>query len=173
MKNFTLVIMIMCAVVIGCEKQNEKTPEIPEIPEDVGILPISESDMPEEVADFFNKYLPEVSGYHSEYFFIEDRENRCLMINSIDELKMIMYSSVELPAINFDDYTLVIGQYFVGGTGYVNKHNIVIAEDGIDLNLSIEKPDGSYAVICPAFYWGLYPKLSRGFINVNLIKKQL
>lgn len=162
----------MFAIVIGCEKQNEKTSEIPDIPEGVGILPVYESDMPEKVADFFGKHLPEVSGYLSECFFVEDKENRCLMVNSVDELKAIMSSSVELPAINFDDYTLVIGQYFVPGTGYrVLKHNIVIAEDGIDLNLSMEKPDGSYAVICPAYYYGLYPKLPKKPIAINIYKK--
>ncbi|MDR2911009.1 MAG: hypothetical protein LBV47_06565 [Bacteroidales bacterium] len=159
-----LVIMVMFAIVIGCEKELEV----------ISILPISESDMPEEVAAFFEEHLPGVSEYGngSGCFFLDDEKNKSLMINSIDELKAAMYSPFELPDIDFGKYTLVIGQHLVGGTAYrVREHNIVIKPEGIELNISVEKPDGTYWVICPVYYWGLYPKLAQEFINVNLIVK--
>jgi hypothetical protein len=170
-----LLFASLALVAVACNDNSGGENELPN-----GIEPIISTDKAGEVGEadkeliaFFEKYLPpNFSLYDSEYFFVEDEDNRCLMINSMDELKAIMYSPIELPDIDFDKYTLVMGQYIAPGTAYrIIEQSITVNPEEIILNLSIEEPDGTYAVLSPLYYWGLYPKIPQKTITVNLIVK--
>ena len=128
------------------------------------------------VLAFFRKYLYPIAANRSECFFVRwnDRynENKFLIINSMDELKQnFSCSSFFLPAIDFDLYTLVIGQYIVGGSGYrFIEHQVAIGQETIELIFIVECPDASFPVLCPVYYWGLFPKIQNNkSINVNVI----
>jgi hypothetical protein len=162
-KLMTFIFVVVLAGAFGgaCDRNGEPKQKIETraVPASVGI------------AAFFDEHLPATSGSSSDCFFVDDKDSKYLVINSIDELKKIVSSSdTEMPLIDFGRYSLVIGQYRVGGTGYsVTNHGITIESKKMVLNLTVKIPEGSYAVLCPFYYWGLYPKLPKLPISVDVI----
>jgi hypothetical protein len=135
------------------------------------IAPVLASD---EIAAFFDKYLPSVSGSaESECFFVDEDRSKCLIVNSASELKAIIYSSVEPPTIDFDKYTLIIGQQVMPTTSFsVLKQNLNIGTNKITLDLTVKIPESSYPAFSRLYYWGLYPKFSGNTIDINVISEQ-
>ncbi len=82
-----------------------------------------------------------------------------------------MRLSIEPPAIDFDTHTLVIGQVEVGGSGYtISAQTLDVKTGAATLNLTVKKPEASYEVMCPLYFWGLYPRFTAGTINVNVVE---
>ena len=141
-----------------------------------GIKPI----MPdEEVIVFFEEHLPRFSGTRiSECFFAgeaekpwsEDKWTESVVINSMDMFKNIFSCSSDmLPAIDFKFYTLIVGMHQMGGSGCsVDEQTITIGAKKIVLNLKVKRPEYAFAVICPLYYWGIYPKFQNKSISVNI-----
>lgn len=75
-----------------------------------GVLPVSPSD---EVEAFFKTYLPSHSGSYDIGFGLGE-EMECIVINSISELEGIAPNDAELPSIDFDRHTLIIGRMVKG-----------------------------------------------------------
>jgi hypothetical protein len=125
-----------------------------------------------DVIVFFEKYLSEFSGIsESECFFVDEKyDNKLLIINSVDELrKNIFCSSAILPKIDFNSHSLIVGQYQMGGSGYsVDTQNIVIDSKKMTLNISVKCSESSFAVMCPLYYWGIYPKIQDKSIKINV-----
>jgi hypothetical protein len=162
----------LCGAYTSCNEP--KKSESPDGSNATNILPASNSDLPASVSAFFVKAMPQISGTYSEYFFIDDKNNKCLTINSLNELKAILPPSAELPEIDFDKYTLIIGQHIVGGTGHtLNLQNINIEPDKTTINLVVKKPEAMYTIMSPLYYWGVYPKFSgiNIVVNITLIDK--
>ena len=122
------------------------------------------------ISVFFEEHLPIFSGSRSECFFVDNNENRCIMINSVDEFRKIFSCSKDLlPTIDFKSYTLIIGQYQMPGTAYsVDEQSIIVESNKIELNINVQCPEGSLGVICPLYYWGIYPKIQNKPIIVNI-----
>jgi hypothetical protein len=162
----------MSALSAGFAACNEpKNPD--DEPTEVGIAPVSSSEISEEVTAFFEKYLPPTSGIYSEVFFVDEKENKCLLINSIDELNKIMSTPVELPTIDFGGYTLIIGQQTMPTTSfYVKKQTIDISSKQATLNRTVKIPESSCQAFSRLYHWGLYPKLSKNSIGVNVIHEK-
>ena len=76
----------------------------------IGTPPVTAS---ADVSAFFKTYLPSSSSSHPEPEFnfseIDDRDIECFVINSMEEFEAVAPPSVELPVIDFDKYTLIIG----------------------------------------------------------------
>jgi len=126
----------------------------------------------DEVIAFFNKHLPEFSGQRSDCFFVDNtKDNKCLIINNIDELrKSISCSSIELPKINFSSCTLIIGQHQMGSHGHrVVEQKMIVNSKRIELKLKLEIPEYSASAICPMYYWGIYTKIKNKPISVYII----
>ena len=134
----------------------------------------------DEVIAFFEEQLPAFSGTkRSECFFVdeinefysENKWTKYILINSMDEFKEnISCSSDLLPTIDFESYTLIIGQQQMGGSGYsVDEQTIIIRSNEVELNIKVKCPEGSFAIICPLYYWGIYPKIQNKSISVNII----
>jgi hypothetical protein len=171
-----VLVSTLGAAVTACNNE-PKGPNNEEFPEG-GIKPVlplyageAGSEADKEVAAFFEKHLPAVSGGRSDCLFVGDNENKSLMINSVDEFRKFI-SSAKLPTIDFDAYTLIVGQYWVGGTAYrVFENNVNVGLEKIVLNLTVGKPNATYAVMCPVYYWGLYQKLPKKPIEVDVVFK--
>ncbi|MDR2894384.1 MAG: hypothetical protein LBU97_02850 [Alistipes sp.] len=161
---FFTLLAAAAAIVTACgDKEPEKEPGQNLEGE---ILPLPTS---EEVTAWFEKYLPPVSGVESEIFFVDDDEGKCLMINSIEELKAIMRTSVELPAIDFKNNTLIIGQQVVPTTSFsVLRQNLDVGSKKITLDLTAKVPEASYQGFSCLYYWGIYQKLIDAPIEVNV-----
>ena len=154
-----ITIMMMLIGTFSCAEKGEF--------EDKVLKPIFPND---EVNVFFEEYLPAFSGIRSECFFDDDKENMCVIINNVDEFrKFFSCSSTMLPVIDFKSYTLIVGQHQMGGTGYsVDEQNLVVGSKRIELNIKVKCPEGSFGVICPMHYWGIYPKIQNKSISVNI-----
>ena len=127
-----------------------------------------------DVTYFFREYLPSYSGIDSKCFFVNDRENKCVVINSMDEFKATLSCSlVELPVIDFNLYTLIIGQYEVPSMPYfVVGQNIKLKSEDLELNITADRTDGQYAAFSRMYYWGLYHKFPQKNIIVNVNYKK-
>ena len=119
----------------------------------IGTPPVTAS---ADVSAFFKTYLPSSSSSHPEPEFnfskIDDRDIECFVINSMEEFEAVAPPSVELPVIDFDKYTLIIGQHWM------------------TLNLVYKQLKGGTPAIMTIFYfWGLYDKLPEKTLTVNKI----
>ncbi len=91
------------------------------------------------------------ASFNEEMFDFE----KAIIINAPSELLS------ELPEIDFEKYTLVVGQFLrLGSTSYLNDQRIVIAAEGAKLYLNIQKLDAFGT--CDVYYMpfaSLYPKM--------------
>jgi len=138
--------------------------------------PIEEGDGFAAIFEFFNSEMP--FSTYSKSFFVSYPQNEnvgeevCKIINSTKELESIYSGDKDLPEIDFQQYTLVIGQIIMPAGGYkcVKQELVNITRDSSHvLNLYVEniyeyKP----CVITPLYFWGLYPKIHLSNITINI-----
>ena len=123
---------------------------------DAGILPVS---APEDVEFFFESHLPQSDYSHSNTSFNFGEETECFVINDVDDFKAVVPESVTLPEIDFDKYTLIIGQVVMGNPGYLFVSQSIHSDT---LKVVYKNLGGaSPAVITSYYFWGLYDKLPK------------
>ena len=139
----------------------------------IGTPPVTAS---ADVSAFFKTYLPSSSSSHPEPEFnfseIDDRDIECFVINSMEEFEAVAPPSVVLPVIDFEKYTLIIGQHLLGDPGYSFGKQAVDtdSESGkMTLNLVYSRMGGASPTVITTFYvWGLYSKLPGSAIDVKI-----
>ena len=144
------VLLLLGGNLVACDDSKE--------PEVVGTPPVAAS---EEVTAFFTTHLPESSYNCSEVKFnfseIDFGETECFLINSTEEFEAVAPPSVVLPVIDFEKYTLIIGQHLLGESGKMT------------LNLVYSRMGGASPTVITTFYvWGLYSKLPGSAIDVKI-----
>lgn len=95
--------------------------------------------------------------------------DKCVMINSTNELREIanITETVELPHIDFDAHTLIIGKYIKVDTAvYYISQNLVAGSKKITVNVVVGTDLTGGALIDVEPFWGLYPKLPQLPITV-------
>ena len=130
----------------------------------------------DRVTAFFTTHLPESSYNCSEVKFnfseIDFGETECFLINSTEEFEAVAPPSVVLPVIDFEKYTLIIGQHLLGDPGYSFEKQAVDTdtESGkMTLNLVYSRMGGASPTVITTFYvWGLYSKLPGSAIDVKI-----
>lgn len=172
-KYLGLIIMLMLVVSMSsCSSDDDR----------VIIQPINVAEEP--IADFLKTELP--NNYHSWSFFVyidpkysrpfAIDENIFCVINSQEELMNIYLGDKELPEIDFDNYTLIIGQQIMPYPGfYITKKELVEGEDGLVFNLYVRNDgyddENRNAKLQFLYYWEFYPKLPQDNISINVIKE--
>jgi hypothetical protein len=142
------------------ERSNVELKVTTEVVESKIILPVTVTD--QRIIDFFEKcrFTGKASHYPSSCFFTTSYdETTYLVISTMDEFRHAYKCTDDLPEINFDNYTLVIGKRAVSRTGiFVSNQKII---ETCDLTFHVEVtvessglPSGSIL-----YYWGIYPKL--------------
>lgn len=165
LKAVLLVLLLLGGNLVACDDSKE--------PEVVGTPPVAAS---EEVTAFFTTHLPESSYNCSEVKFnfseIDFGETECFLINSTEEFEAVAPPSVVLPVIDFEKYTLIIGQHLLGDPGYSFEKQAVDTdtESGkMTLNLVYSRMGGASPTVITTFYvWGLYSKLPGSAIDVKI-----
>jgi len=172
--NIFCATALMSAFSAGFVACNEpKDPQSPDQPEIVGIAPVPAAELPEEVSAFFEKYLPAISGIRSEIFFVDADKDECLLLNSSEDLKKLISSNVELPTIDFDSYTLVIGQQTMPTSSFsVSNQTVDVKSNRVILNLTVKIPEASSGASSCLYHWGLFPKFSGSIANVNVTESK-
>ena len=144
------VLLLLGGNLVACDDSKE--------PEVVGTPPVAAS---EEVTAFFTTHLPESSYNCSEVKF-----------NFSEEFEAVAPPSVVLPVIDFEKYTLIIGQHLLGDPGYSFEKQAVDTdtESGkMTLNLVYSRMGGASPTVITTFYiWGLYSKLPGSAIDVKI-----
>ena len=133
---------------------------------DAGILPVT---APEDVESFFESYLPPSDYSYSDTSFNFGEETECFVINDVDDFKAVAPESVTLPEIDFDKYTLIIGQVIMGSPGYrfVSQSIHTDTLKVVYRNLG----GGSPATMTSYYFWGLYDKLPKAVVNIDICIK--
>ena len=128
----------------------------------------------ENIIVFFEEHLPVPPFPKSECFFVDENLDKSIIINSEEQFRNVFScSAIILPAINFDLYTLIIGQHQMPNIYYyVVKQNITIESNTHILNLTVDRPDGVWPSFSTLYYWGIYPKMQNKSISVNLIHQR-
>ena len=121
---------------------------------------------------FFNKELPLEES--SESFFVGSDKDECYVINSLEELKSIYSGKKEIPYIDFDKYTLVIGQKVMPDFYHPEyKQELEFRNHRCDLNLYVPDYGSGIKAIQHFYYWAFYPKFyTEGINNVSFIKEK-
>lgn len=161
--TLTAALLLLGGGFVACNDSEES--------EAIGTPPVS---APTDVSAFFKTYLPSSSYSHPEPEFnfseIDDRDIECFVINSMEEFEAVAPPAVELPVIDFDKYTLIIGQHWMGSPGYSFEKQAVDTEsEKMTLNLVYTQSKGAHPAIMTSFYfWGLYTKLPEKTLTANI-----
>ena len=193
MKKFVQIfsVLIVFVYLCACTSNDEQNPNENFIqpvsvvdeqnPIESIIQPVSVVD--EVITTFFNSEIPELHIYEnykrSESFFYdpdtyggEILKNLVYIINSQQELADVYTGEKALPEIDFDRYTLIIGQEIMPCLGfYVAKKELYADDKGLVLSLCARNEKEILpTAIQHLYFWDLYPKLSQRNISVIVTK---
>lgn len=124
----------------------------------------------DKVSEFFKAELPEYN--RSESFFNNSNENICFVINSKKELQDVYFGNRELPEIDFQKYTLIIGQEILSSSYHPILRQELVSDDGKLILYIYTKgnPEGMYySMIQYLNYWGVYPKFESKEVTIKVI----
>ena len=114
----------------------------------------------EEINSFFNDALPQDESSNCFFTTLDSLKDTCYVINSNKELDELYSGEKNLPIIDFDKYTLILGKTMESAGYAIEGHNIEITDNLLIITLTIKQLEGSYTQqFVPCYYWGLYKKL--------------
>lgn len=129
------------------------------------IIPVSNN---VEITSFFEKYLPSPALSPSDCFFVDNANDTCFLINSMKQFQKLTSCS-ELPEIDFESYTLIVGQRTVPNSFYSILEQKIIETSVLELNLVLDLGENHYPAFSTLYFWGIYPKLSgKKTLNINI-----
>lgn len=135
------------------------------------ISPIDKGDGYDEISSFFNS---EFSSTGSNVFLVglDKDEDQYRIIKSREELKAIYSGDKELPEIDFQQYTLIMGWKVFPEGGHVlfGQQAISISEDLLMINLYVNHLDAGYCVLEEICFWALYPKCQAKEVSINVVE---
>ena len=132
---------------------------------------ILEGKVYDSIKEFYNNHYGLDTDFRS--FFDNSNKNQCLVVNSTEELKNHYLGDHPFPEVDFDRYTLIVGQEMMPESYYtVLRQELISFGDELRLNVYVPKLENAYTAFQHLFYWGLYPKLQSSNISVNIIKEQ-
>ena len=145
----TILTFLLLLGVWGCnESEEEKTYDGLKAP------------VTEEIISFFNDALPQDESSNCFFTTLDLLKDTCYVINSHKELSELYSGEKNLPIIDFDKYTLILGKTMESAGYAIEGHNIEITDNLLIITLTIKQLEGSYTQqFVPCYYWGLYKKL--------------
>ena len=105
--------------------------------------------------------------------FLLDNSETCYFINSYDDLKAIYTGKEQMPSIDFKSYTLIIGQKLSNNVYQNLDKQSFYERDGVTYLDLYFSGDIVLPMLVYFNYWGLYPKMSKRDINVNIIENRI
>ena len=164
-KLFILLSFLLTIISAGCGNDNEIDTNLTEL-----YYPIQEGKIYAGINDFFKLNYPQGDEY--KCFFGESDKSQCLIFNKKEDLDIHFSGDASFPDIDFDNYTLIVGQEIMQEAFYSVLHQELYNEEGkLKLYVYVPQLEGGYAMIQHLFYWGLFPKMRSSNISVKIIKK--
>ena len=121
-------------------------------------------------AELHDTYWDIDSKEHSTFFYQEESGDCFMVIDSREAFLDAYMGTEELPNIDFDLYTLIIGRTWGSNSAY-RLVDVVLKDMGPNLDLETKlihyANGGAYEVILDMFYWCLYPKLPQKSISLR------
>ena len=120
------------------------------------IFPIAVDD--DNINTFFKNAL--VDG-HSSCLFpnISEEKDTCILIQNFREFQQLSECEWELPEIDFDKYTLIIGKVQVPLLSSYIAEQKIIENSALTLFVRIHVPSEGMCEAPVRYHWGIYPKL--------------
>ena len=176
---YILISAVLMTISVGCSKDEDDAQSSGTDNEVLGgIVWDYDTDQITEGTDsvtaFFKRELhsPYWDGNRNEHktFFEAGYSDSILVINSQKEFQKAYMGILELPYVDFNQYTLIIGRTW-GNDGSYELTNVILNDKGLNYELEtkiIHYVDrGAYDMINTFFYWRLYPKLSQKNIIIH------
>ena len=164
-KLFILLSFLLTIISAGCGNDNEIDTNLTEL-----YYPIQEGKIYAGINDFFKLNYPQGDEY--KCFFGESEKSQCLLFNKKEDIDIHFSGDASFPDIDFDNYTLIVGQEIMQEAFYSVLHQELYYEEGkLKLYVYVPQLEGGYAMIQHLFYWGLFPKMRSSNISVKIIKK--
>ena len=154
--SYLLVILLF----FGCSKDDENNNE-------------TDAPVAREIAAFFNSALPD-NGENSQVFFtdIDSQKDTCYIVNSLQELQSLYSGDKEIPKIDFNKYTLILGKKILTAGYEIEKYSVEDTTEGIVVTLIIRQLEGTFITpLQPNYYWGLNNKLPSKKSIIKVIKQ--
>lgn len=164
------LLIFLSGLVVSC---NDLKPTVEDVNQSVAIGEdgcVTPVNAPEEVQAFFNERISGEYGYGYDIGFSLGDRTKCVVIDNMDEFRDIAPVGIDLPKIDFDKHTLIIGCVILGGYIYdFISQKIYSESDRIILSLEFNYIDG-ISLDEDVFYafWGLYPKLPDREIELDV-----
>jgi len=122
-----------------------------------------------EVSSFFNSTLPNGESILRDFFpspsLSNSQNDTCYVINSRAKLEELYSGDKELPVINFEEYSLILGMTMAPAGYSLENKTVDITDDAILVTITMKMlEDASIAAFVPYYYWGLYEKLPQKVI---------
>ena len=137
------------------------------------ISPIEEGANYVEIVEFFQSNYYHYIDDLFRNFFDNSFESQCLIINNSDELLGKFTGVDPFPDIDFDKYTLIVGQEIMPQSYYrVLRQELYLEGDELRLNVYVPELKSWYCAFQHLFYWGLYPKIQSSKISVKIIEER-
>jgi hypothetical protein len=167
-----LILLLLIAVeglgLISCNKDEE-------IDTSVGD-PIQSVTPTIEISSFFDSAWTHLGDGSPKSFFPNNRQDVCALVNSDEEFRELYQGTDEIPYIDFQQYTLVIGKkkyYTKDGEKNPTQfegQKLYLMDGKYVLDLSCRYNVSGVTFYSDRFicFWGLYPKLSPKDIMVKI-----
>ena len=163
-----LAAILATAGLAGCSSSDDDDSDSSD---DTTIPVVAESAVSSDIVAFFNSELPRPSGELSTGFFVGSNESVCRVINSVTDLKKYYKGDKELPAIDFNTYTLIVGQQRMSRSAYyTDKLTVRNGYNCVVVDLYVKSAGNSNNVITNMYYWSLCSKFyaKNVMVNINL-----
>ena len=139
------------------------------------LIPVRNIDGYSIISEFFNsEFNPHV---RSKGFFTDSENDICMIINDKEELVSNYAGTRSLPEIDFQNYTLVIGQKVLDNRYHpLIRQDLVAVKGQLDINLFIPEPNEKmnyHKEPQYLYFWGVYPKFKVKTTSINLIKENI
>jgi len=142
----------------------------------------AETNVPAAVSSFFNAEISNESYglFHESPFFVSKdktthenllNSNLCHVINSMEELEAVYQGGKEIPAINFNQYTLVLAKVVVSDTSWnIQTTELETLDSSYLLKVFVKSSGSGLQAYTCRYSWNLYPKLNSTSIQLEVVK---
>jgi hypothetical protein len=144
-----------CAGFAACNEP--KDPGILVIPTDIGITPSATSEA--MAASFSEPLTVAISEFLDKMAGSDEFLPVCMTVNGVEEFKAMLPSHIELPEIDFENYTLVVGRYCTSGGKILEKRGVDTESDPMKLNMVFKDTGKGLTAMFTNYFWDFYPKL--------------
>lgn len=161
-KELLFAAMLISITLTSCSNDKSETQDLDSITE------IVEYTADQTTEAFFNTELNFMNG--DKHFFGNTHDNICFMVNSLQELQSLYSGELSIPDIDFDKYTLVIGQQYMSQAPYHVKSVKLQQTKPVQylLNIEVEKGDWTSQGFYDMGYWKLFSKVKTGPVEVKV-----